>query len=102
MIDFLMPYIHRLMDQPPQSQQTEIDFLPLYVRKLSGKNNWAFFGMIFDSWPRIMPWTLTHCLLDFWKIVFFKSVLNPQEKKTGSTEEDIVEENHTEFITVQN
>ena len=34
--------------------------------------------------------------------VFFKSVLNPQEKKTGSTEEDIVEENHTEFITVQN
>ena len=55
MIDFLMPYIHRLIDQPPQSQQTEIDFLPLYVRKLSGKKNWAFFGMIFDSWPGIMP-----------------------------------------------
>ena len=32
MIDFLMPYIHRLIDQPPQSQQTEIDF-PATVRQ---------------------------------------------------------------------
>ena len=40
---------------PPQSQQAEIDFLSLYVRKLSGKKIWAFFGMIFYSWPHIMP-----------------------------------------------
>ena len=36
-------------------QQTEIDFLSLYVRKFSGKKIWAFFGMIFYSWPHIMP-----------------------------------------------
>ena len=103
MIDFLMPYIHRLIDQPPQSQQTEIDFLPLYVRKLSGKKTGPFLVWYLIPGPVSCPWTLTHCLLDFWKIVFFKKRTEPPgKKKAGSTEEDIVEENHTEFITVQN
>ena len=38
----------------------------------------------------------------FWNLVFIKKRTEPPGKKTGSTEEDIVEENHTEFITVHN
>lgn len=55
--DWFPDALHTQTDRstPPQSQQTEIDFLSLYVRKLSGKKIWAFFGMIFFSWPHIMP-----------------------------------------------
>ena len=53
MIDFLMPYIHRLI--PPQSQQTEIDFLSLYVRKLSGKKLGLFWYDIFFLAPYHAP-----------------------------------------------
>ena len=55
--DWFPDALHTQTDRstPPQSQQTEIDFLSLYVRKLSGQNIWAFFGMILYYWPRIMP-----------------------------------------------
>ena len=74
---------------PPQSQQTEIDFLSLYVRKLSGKQTGPFLVWSFIPGPISCPGTLTHCLLDFWKIVFFKKCTEPPGKKTGSTKEDI-------------
>ena len=37
--------------------------------------------------PISCPETLTHCLLDFWKIVFFKKRTEPPGKNTGSTKE---------------
>ena len=49
----------------------------------------SLFCMIFYSWPISCPGTLTHCLLDFWKIVLFKKRTEPPGKKTGSTEEDL-------------
>ena len=55
--DWFPDALHTQTDRstPPQSQQAEIDFLSLYVRKLSGKKIWAFFGMILYSWPHTMP-----------------------------------------------
>ena len=46
--------------------------------------------------PISCPGALTHCLLDFWKIVFFKKRTEPPGKKTGSTEEDLL---HTDAFT---
>ena len=47
--DWFPDALHTQTDRstPPQSQQTEINFLSLYVRKLSGKKSGPFFGMIF-------------------------------------------------------
>ena len=89
MIDFLMPYIHRLIDQPPLNHNRQkLISCHCTSGSFQEKKIWAFFGMIFYSWPHIMPrdpHPLSARFLE--NSVFLKSVLNPQEKKTGSTEE---------------
>ena len=103
MIDFLMPYIHRLVDQPPLNHNRQkLISCHCTSGSFQEKKSGPFLVWYFIPGPISCPGTLTHCLLDFWKIVFFKKRTEPPGKKTGSTEEDIVEENHTEFITVHN
>ena len=56
MIDFLMPYIHRLIDQPPLNHNRQkLIFCHCTSGSFQEKQIWAFFGMIFYSWPHIMP-----------------------------------------------
>ena len=82
MIDFLMPYIHRLIDQPPLNHNRQkLISCHCTSGSFQEKKTWPFLVWYFIPGPISCPGTLTHCLLDFWKIVFFKSVLNPQEKK---------------------
>ena len=52
------------------------------------KKSGPFLVWYFIPGPISCPGTLTHCLLDFWKIVFFKKRTESPGKKTGSTEED--------------
>ena len=55
MIDFLMPYIHRLIDQPPLNHNRQ-KLISCHCTSGSFQEKiWAFFGMILYSWPHIMP-----------------------------------------------
>ena len=89
MIDFLMPYIHRLIDQPPlnHNRQTLIS-CHCTSGSFREKKSGPFLVWYFIPGPISCPGTLTHRLLDFWKIVFFKKRTEPPGKKKGSTVED--------------
>ena len=88
MIDFLMPYIHRLIDQPPLNHNRQ-KLISCHCTSgtFQEKKYGPFLVWYFIPGPISCPGTLTHCLLDFWKIVFFKKRTEPPGKKTGSTEE---------------
>ena len=88
MIDFLMPYIHRLIDQPPLNHNRQ-NLISCHCTSGSfqEKKSGPFLVWYFIPGPISCPGTLTHCLLDFWKIVFFKKRTEPPGKKTGSTKE---------------
>ena len=88
MIDFLMPYIHRLIDQPPLNHNRQkLISCHCTSGSFQEKSSGPFLVWYFIPGPISCPGTLTHCLLDFWKIVFFKKRTEPPGKKTGSTEE---------------
>ena len=90
MIDFLMPYIHRLIDQPPLNHNRQkLISCHCTSGSFQEKKSGPFLVWYFIPGPISCPGTLTHCLLDFWKIVFFKKRTEPPGKKTGSTEEGI-------------
>ena len=87
MIDFLMPYIHRLIDQPPLNHDRQkLISCHCTSGSFQEKDSGPFLVWYFIPGPISCPGTLTHCLLDFWKIVFFKKRTEPPGKKTGSTE----------------
>ena len=82
MIDFLMPYIHRLIDQPPLNHNRQ-KLISCHCTSGSfpEKKSGPFLVWYFIPGPISCPGTLTHCLLDFWKIVFFKKRTEPPGKK---------------------
>ena len=89
MIDFLQPYIHRLIDQPPLNHNRQkLISCHCTSGSFQEKKSGPFLVWYFIPGPISCPGTLTHCMLDFWKIVFFKKRTEPPGKKTGSTEED--------------
>ena len=91
MIDFLMPYIHRLIDQPPLNHNRQkLISCHCTSGSFQEKKSGPFLVWYFIPGPISCPGTLTHCLLDFWKIVFFKKRTEPPGKKTGSTEEGYI------------
>ena len=91
MIDFLMPYIHRLIDQPPLNHNRQkLISCHCTSGSFQEKKSGPFLVWYFIPGPISCPGTLTHCLLDFWKIVFFKKRTESPGKKTGSTEEGVV------------
>ena len=55
MIDFLMPYIHKLIDQPPLNHNRQKLISCHCTSGSFQEKNLGFFGMIFYSWPHIMP-----------------------------------------------
>ena len=72
MIDFLMPYIHRLIDQPPLNHNRQkLISCHCTSGSFQEKKSGPFLVWYFIPGPISCPGTLTHCLLDFWKIVFF-------------------------------
>ena len=82
MIDFLMPYIHRLIDQPTLNHNKQKLISCHYTSgSFQEKKSGPFLVWYFIPGPISCPGTLTHCLLDFWKIVFFKKCTEPPEKK---------------------
>ena len=87
MIDFLMPYIHRLIDQPTLNHNRQkLISCHCTSGSFQEKKSGPFLVWYFIPGPISCPGTLTHCLLDFWKIVFFKKCTEPPGKKNGSTE----------------
>ena len=83
-----MPYIHRLIDQPPLNHNRQkLISCHCTSGSFQEKKSGPFLVWYFIPGPISCPGTLTHCLLDFWKIVFFKKRTEPPGKKTGSTEE---------------
>ena len=88
MVDLVMPYIHRLVDQPPLNHNRQkLISCHCTSGSFQEKNSGPFLVWYFFPGPISCPGTLTHCLLDFWKIVLFKKRTEPPGKKTGSTEE---------------
>ena len=82
MIDFLMPYIHRLIDQPPLNHNRQkLISCHCTSGSFQEKKSGPFLVWYFIPGPIPCPGTLTHCLLDFWKIVFFKKRTEPPGKK---------------------
>ena len=82
MIDFLMPYIHRLIDQPPLNHNRQ---KLISCHCTSGnfleKNSGPFLVWYFFPGPISCPGTLTHCLLDFCKKLIFNKCTEPPRKK---------------------
>ena len=82
MIDFLQPYIHRLIDQPPLNHNRQkLISCHCTSGSFQEKKSGPFLVWYFIPGPILCPGTLTHCMLDFWKIVFFKKRTEPPGKK---------------------
>ena len=82
MIDFLMPYIHRLIDQPPLNHNRQ-KLISCHCTSGSFQAKKSGPSLVWDFFPGPIscPGALTHCLLDFWKIRIFNKRTEPPGKK---------------------
>ena len=88
--DWFPDALHTQTDRPtPPHNRQKLISCHCTSGSLQEKKYGPFLVCYFIPGAISCPGTLTHCLLDFWKIVFFEKRTEPPGKKTGSTEEDV-------------